>query len=135
MASGGGRGSTRSRRSPRTPSPPRSAASRSRGTRRGAWRAAARATRSALQVPPSLLLALQRLEQRLEVALAEATRAVPLDHLEEQRRAVANRLGEDLEQVSLVVAVDEDAEAPQVGDALVDLAHSLRHIGVVGLGD
>src|SRR5262245_11863904 len=43
------------------------------------------------EVAASLLLALDRLEQRLEVPLAEAERAVALDQLEEDRRAVANR--------------------------------------------
>jgi hypothetical protein len=41
------------------------------------------------EVAAALLLALDRLEERLEVALAEAERAVPLDDLEEDRRAVA----------------------------------------------
>ena len=43
---------------------------------------------SALEVAAESLLALDRLEQRLEVALAEGARAVALDHLEEQRRPV-----------------------------------------------
>jgi hypothetical protein len=61
-----------------------------------------------LQVARGVLLALDRLEQGLEVALAEAARAVALDDLEEDRRPVAERLGEDLQQVALVVVVDED---------------------------
>ena len=44
-----------------------------------------------LEVAAERLLALDRLEQRLEVAVAEAARAVPLDHLEEERRAVLRR--------------------------------------------
>ena len=40
-----------------------------------------------LQIPPRRLLPLDRLEQRLEVALAEALGALPLDDLVEQRRA------------------------------------------------
>src|SRR3712207_699751 len=40
-----------------------------------------------LEVAAARLLALDGLEQRLEVALAEAQRAVPLDELEEHRRA------------------------------------------------
>jgi hypothetical protein len=52
---------------------------------------------------------LDRLEEGLEVALAEAERAVPLDDLEEHRRAVAEGLGEDLQQVAVLVPVDEDA--------------------------
>ena len=52
--------------------------------------------RKGLEVAPERLLALDRLEQRLEVPVAEAARAVPLDHLEEERRAVLRRLREDL---------------------------------------
>src|SRR4051794_37274821 len=77
---------------------------------------------SALQVPATLLLALDRLEQGLEVALAEAERAVPLDQLEEHRRAVLHRLGEDLEQVAVLVAVDQDAQFAQRLDRYPGLA-------------
>ena len=65
------------------------------------------------EVAARLLLALDRLEQGLEVALAEAHRAVPLDDLEEHRRTVLDRLGEDLEQVAVLVAVDEDLQLAQ----------------------
>ena len=64
-----------------------------------------------LQVAAELLLPLDRLEQRLEVALAEAERAVPLDQLEEHRRAVLHGLGEDLQQVAVLVPVDQDRPA------------------------
>src|SRR5919107_4414995 len=90
---------------------------------------------SGLQVAAALLLALDRLEQRLEVAVAEAARAVALDDLEEDRRAVADRLGEDLQQVALVVAVDEDALLAQVGELVDDLGHPRRDLLVVGVGD
>ena len=68
--------------------------------------------RGRLEVPAERLLALDRFEQRLEVALAEAARAVALDDLEEDGRPVLSRLGEDLQQVSVLVAVDEDAQVP-----------------------
>src|SRR3954466_12009267 len=86
-----------------------------------------------LQVAALGLLALDRLEQRLEVAVAEAARAVALDHLEEDRRAVADRLGEDLQQVALVVAVDEDAEPLEVLERFRDLADAAGRVVVVGL--
>src|ERR687890_2730686 len=89
---------------------------------------------SGLQVAALLLLALDRLEQRLEVALAQAARAVALDDLEEDRRAVAERLGEDLQQVALVVGVDEDAEPAEVLQVLLDLADAAGHVVVVRLG-
>jgi hypothetical protein len=51
-----------------------------------------------LQVAAELLLALDRLEQGLEVAPAETEGAVAFDELEKHRRPVADRLGEDLQQ-------------------------------------
>src|SRR6185369_8214859 len=50
-----------------------------------------------LEVPALLLFALDRFEQRLEVADAEAARAVALDDLEEERRAILDGAGEDLQ--------------------------------------
>src|SRR5947207_13063387 len=88
--------------------------------------------RSSSQRPPPRLLALDRLEQRLEVALAEAPRPLPLDDLEEQRRPVRHRLGEDLQHVPLVVAIDEDAQLRQLLDALVDLADARGQSIVIG---
>jgi len=94
---------------------------------------AAAATGSALEPRPSgrskvaapLLLALDRLEERLEVALAEAERAVPLDELEEHGRPVADRLGEDLQQVAVLVAVDKYAALAQLVDWNPDVADPL----------
>src|SRR5262249_5316952 len=59
--------------------------------------------------------AFDRFEEGLEVAFAEASGAFALDDLEEDRRPVSDALGEDLEEVALRVAVDEDAE---LGEAL-----------------
>src|SRR5262245_13790592 len=86
-----------------------------------------------LQRPPPGLLALDGLEQGLEVALTEAARAVPLDDLEEQRRPILHRLGEDLQQVPLVVPVHEDAQFGQFLAVLIDLADPLREHVVVTL--
>src|SRR5205807_6365469 len=100
---------------PRGPSPPRSAACRSRGAGCAACAGRRRAARrTASEISSQRLLALDRLEQRLEVAVAEAARTVALDHLEEERRTVLRRLREDLQQVTVVVAVGEDAEPAQV---------------------
>src|SRR5438132_9164692 len=63
-----------------------------------------------LKVAACGLLALDGLEQRLEVALAEALAPFPLDDLEEQRRAVGDGAGEDLQQIAVVVSIDEDAQ-------------------------
>src|SRR4051794_26691597 len=85
--------------------------------------------------PPPLLLALDRLEQRLEVPLAEAAGPVALDHFEEEGGAVLDRLGEDLEQVPLLVAVDEDPQLGEVAQVLGDRADAAGEQLVVGLGD
>src|SRR3954452_17311823 len=76
---------------------------------------------AASKVPPERLLALDRLEQRLEVPLAEAARPVPLDHLEEERRPILRRPREDLQEVALLVAVGQDPEACEVVPARVDV--------------
>src|SRR3954470_23918891 len=89
---------------------------------------------AALEVPAQRLLALDRLEQRLEVPVAEAARAVTLDHLEEERRPVLRGLREDLQQVPVVVSVGEDPEPPQVAVVLVDLADTVRYVFVIGVG-
>src|SRR5207248_1474416 len=79
------------------------------------------------------LLSLDRLEEGLEVALAECRRPVALDHLEEDSRPVLRGLREDLEQVAVVVAVGEDLQALEVGVALRDLADPAFDLLVVRL--
>src|SRR5512141_1334400 len=63
-----------------------------------------------LQVAALGLLALQGLEEGLEVADPETPRPVALDDLEEERGAVLDRAGEDLEQEPFLVAVGFDAQ-------------------------
>src|SRR5215211_739470 len=63
-----------------------------------------------LEVAALRLLPLDRLEQGLEVADAEATRTVPLDDLEEEDRSILDRSGEDLEEIALLVTIGLDAE-------------------------
>src|SRR5690349_23283443 len=87
--------------------------------------------RCLLEVPAQLLLALDRLEQSLEVTVAEPAGAVALDHLEEDGGTVAGRLREDLQQIALVVAVHEDAEALEILHVLVDLADAPGGLVVV----
>ena len=73
--------------------------------------------RDSLEIPPECLLPLDRFEQRLEVALAESPAALALDDLEEERRPILDRAREQLQQVALVVAIDEDAELADDVDA------------------
>ena len=63
-----------------------------------------------LEGAAGFLLAFNGFKQRLEVALPEGFGAFALDDFKEHGRAVDNGFGEDLQQVSLVIAVDEDAE-------------------------
>ena len=65
------------------------------------------------RLPREVLLALDGLEQRLEISLAETAAAFALDDFVEQRGAVFHRLGEDLQHVAFVVAIHQDAELLQ----------------------
>src|SRR4051794_41382447 len=84
-----------------------------------------------LEVAAPVLLALDRLEECLEVALAEAQRAVPLDQLEEDGGPVTGRLGEDLQQISVLVAVDQDAALLQLLDRGAHGADALAQLGIL----
>src|SRR5262245_59884924 len=88
-------------------------------------------TQTVLQVPPTFLFPLDGFEQRLEVSLAEAERAVPLDQLEEDRRAVLYRFGEDLEQVAVLVAVDQDTARLELLDRHADGTDAFAQLGIV----
>src|SRR5690606_35787597 len=65
--------------------------------------AGARAPGQDSEIPAQRLLALDGFEEGLEIALAEAARALALDDLVEHRRPVLHRLGEDLKEIALVV--------------------------------
>src|SRR5208282_2485785 len=86
------------------------------------------------QCSAQILLAFNRLEQSLEVSLAEAAGATPLDHLEEQRRPIGDRLGENLQHVAFVVPIDQDAKLGQVANILLNGADTLRQGVVIRLG-
>lgn len=99
---------------------------------------------SRLQVPSLLLLQFQRLEEGLEVALSEGLRAAAADDLEEERRAILEGLGEELEEVALIVGIDEDAEVADLGVVFLDgcvaalgehLVDAVPDLLVVGVGD
>src|SRR5580704_10181341 len=84
-----------------------------------------------LQRPAPGLLLFDGDEQRLEVAFTERQAALALDDLEEQRRTILERLGKDLEHITEVVAVDENAEFAERLDALTDLTDALQKCVVV----
>jgi hypothetical protein len=58
------------------------------------------------QIPPPLLLPLQRHKQGLEIPDAKPPAPVAFDHLKEQRRPILHRLRKDLQQVAFVIQVD-----------------------------
>ena len=84
-----------------------------------------------LQVAALGLFPLDGLEQRLEVSLAESLRPVPLDQLEEHRGPVLDRLGEDLQQVTVLVPVGQDAKLAQVSEGHPGLAYPRAELVVV----
>src|SRR5258707_749200 len=84
-----------------------------------------------LEVPPRVLLSLNRLEQCLEISFPETLASLSLDHFEEQRRPIFDRLGEYLQEVAFVVAVDEDAEVFQLIDRLIDFSDATLELVVV----
>ncbi len=81
------------------------------------------------------MFAFDGFEERFEVAFAEAAAAFALDDFVEEGGAVFDGAGEDLQHVAFVVAVDEDAEAFELVDGLVDLADAVLQLGVVGVRD
>ena len=51
------------------------------------------------------MFAFDGFEERLEIPLTEAARAVPFDDLEKQRRPIRDGLGENLQEIAFVIAV------------------------------
>src|SRR5690606_9065780 len=98
------------------------------------WYSIATPGRAFLQDAALDMVALDGLEQGLEVALAEAFVALALDDLEEDR---AERvLGEDLQQLALLglrVGIDQDCVAAQALDVLAMVRHALVDNVEVGI--
>src|SRR5437773_3819700 len=86
-----------------------------------------------LEVASESLFPLDRLEEGLEVPLSEAAASLSLDDLVEDGRTVLDRFGEQLEEVALLVPVDEDSQARERVDVLVDRPDARReHLVVRG---
>ena len=62
-----------------------------------------------LEIASRVLLFLQRLEQGFEITFAKTLRAFALDDFEKERRPVFHWLGEDLKQITFVVAIDQNS--------------------------
>src|SRR5882724_4897634 len=89
-----------------------------------------------LEIATQCLLALDRLEQRLEIPFAETTAAAALDDLIEERRTILHRLGENLQQVPLFVLIHQNA---QLANFLLnvlrqDIPDAIRQHVVVAVG-
>src|SRR5919197_6613357 len=84
-----------------------------------------------LEVAALRLLALDRLEQRLEVADPKSPRPVALDDLEEESRPILDGSGEDLEEVALLVAVGLDAKLLERIDRHADVTDAVGQRRVV----
>src|SRR5882757_4511492 len=84
-----------------------------------------------LQIASPVLLFLERLEERFEIALTETLGAFALNDLEKERRSILNRLGEDLEQITLVVAIDQNAESLQRLQVFVDVTDTSGQLIVI----
>jgi hypothetical protein len=63
-----------------------------------------------LQIAASLLLPFDGFKERLEVAFAEATASFALNNLKEQSGAIFYRAGKDLQHITFIVAIHQDAE-------------------------
>src|SRR6266576_4420935 len=85
-----------------------------------------------LQIAAPVLLFLERLEERFEIAFAETLCAFALNDFKKERRSILNRLGEYLQQISLVVAIDQNAETLQRLKVFVDVADTSGQLIVIG---
>src|SRR5438552_7364164 len=75
-----------------------------------------------LQVASAFLLFLKCFEERLEISFPKTLGAFALDDFEKQRRPVLYRLREYLEQITFVVAIDQNPESFQRPEIFVDVA-------------
>src|SRR5262245_38097840 len=88
--------------------------------------------RTLLKRSSSRLFAFDGLKEGLEIPLAEAARPPALNDLEEESRSILDRLGEDLEQVTLVVAVDQNPQLSELAQVFLHFPHAIRQHFIVG---
>ena len=74
-----------------------------------------------LQIPPAACSSSIDSNSDLKFPLPKPSLPA-LDDLEEERRAILDRLGENLQQVSFFVAVDEDVQLPDLVGVFRDCA-------------
>ena len=91
------------------------------------------------EVAPLLLIHLDALKECLEVSSTEALVVVPLNDLDKDGRPVLEGLGEDLEQVAVIVVIDENPQLLEDVDVFFDLhlgaLEPLAQLAVIGVGN
>src|SRR6266478_3118528 len=83
------------------------------------------------QIASRSLFALDRFEERFEIAFAETLRALALNDLEKQRRPIFHGLGKDLEQITFIIAIHENSDLLQRIEFFVDVADAIEQRVVV----
>ena len=78
---------------------------------------------------------LDRLEKRLEVAIAETAAALTLDHLDESGGPILDRARKDLQQLPLIVAVDQDSKIPNRLQGFLNRAYAPGEDVVIAVGN
>src|SRR5512132_4314994 len=86
---------------------------------------------SVLQISSRGLFALDGFEQRFEVAFAETLRAFALNDLEKERRPILDRFCEDLQQITFIIAIDENSDLLQRAQFFVDMTNAIEQRVIV----
>src|SRR6266480_6207913 len=73
---------------------------------------------ASLEIAALSLFLFYGFEEGFEIAFSKRLAASPLYQFEEEGRPVLERFGEDLEHVSFLILVDEDAEFLEIVNAL-----------------
>src|SRR6266853_3926404 len=83
------------------------------------------------QIASRRLLALDGFEERFEIAFAETLSAFALNDLEKERWAIFHRLCEDLQQITFIIAIDENTQLFQCVQFFVDVANTIEQRVIV----
>ena len=85
-----------------------------------------------LQITSRFLFAFDGFEERLEIAFAKTLRAFALNNFEKERRPVFYRLGKYLQQITFIIAIDENAQPLQRIQFFIDVTYSIEQRVIVG---
>jgi hypothetical protein len=86
------------------------------------------------KITPETLLAFDGFKQGFEITFTERAGAFSLNDFKEKGRAVFNRLGENLQQITFIVSVNENAELFQRIDIFINCSDTLLQRIVIGGG-